>query len=396
MKNLLGDSLVANLQSILARFTGISQESIGKVLGPIAATVMGTLRQQKDEQGLDARGLTGLFESQKTNIASAMPAGLGSMLGNIPGLGDLTGMARGAASTATQASERAYHTAARTGEQAVDTGSSVLKWALPVAGVLLALGLVWWFFLREKPEVVTAPTSTTPTDRGPGTLSTTTSSTSFSNPEATLTAESTSFFRTATETVSSIKDAASAEAARPRLQELSKSLDTIKTGLGAVGAETRATITSTFQDSSGSLTAMLDKALNIPGVREKIGPLVQEIKTKLTSLTGSTGATGDAITGQANEVFQSATETFTSIKDAASAEAARPRLQELSKSLDTLKTGTQSIGADTRTAFQATVKSGTATLSRLIDRVLTIPGVKDKIGPLVEEIRTKLSGLTTS
>jgi hypothetical protein len=404
LKSLGGDSLLSGLSNALSRFTGISGGSIGSVIGSVVSAVLGTLNRQKQEMGLDARGLTGLLEGQKANIAAAMPSGIGSTLANIPGVGDVTNWARGAADTAARhgrdaadATYRATRDTAdatyRAGRDAADTGSSALKWLLPALGLLALAGLTYLLFFRDTGTPTAATTRPTErdvvADRG---TQPTTRTTTFSDPAAAITTQTNNLVSGATETFSQIKDAASAEAALPKLKDLSADLDKLKTGVASLGADARSSMATALKSTADKITPLIDKAMQIPGVKEKIGPTVNEIRTKLTDVANPAATT---ITTQANNFVGNATEAFAQIKDAASAEAALPKLKELSTSLDALKTGASALGADARSSMAAALKTAADKLTPMFDRVLRIPGVKEKIGPTVDEIRKKLTELTT-
>jgi hypothetical protein len=394
LKSLGGDSLLSGLSNALSRFTGISGGSIGSVIGSVVSAVLGTLNRQKQEMGLDARGLTGLLEGQKANIAAAMPTGLGSSLANVPGVGDVTNWARGAADTAARVGRDTADATYRTGRDAVETGSSAMKWLLPALGLLALGGLIWMLFFRDRgtQTVATSPPTerAVAADRG---TQPTTRTTAFSNPAEAITQQSSNFLTNATEAFAQIKDAASAEAALPKLKELSANLDTIKTGLSALGADAKTSTAAALKTAADKLTPMFDKALRMPGVKEKIGPVVEDIRKKLADI--STADPAAAITARATNFAESATEAFAQIKDAASAEAALPKLKELSANLDALKTGIGALGSDARASTVSALKSAADKLTPVFDKVMRIPGVKEKIGPTVDEIRKKLTELTT-
>jgi len=102
-----------------------------------------------------------------------------------------------------------------------------------------------------------------------------------------------------------------------------------------------------------------------------------------------------SLTGQVNDFFVSATNTFAGIKDVASAEAAVPKLRELSTRLDSMRVAMDQLPADARTRLVALVKDSSAKLMPTIDSVVAIPAVGDTIKPLIDELRRKLNGLVT-
>ena len=91
--------------------------------------------------------------------------------------------------------------------------------------------------------------------------------------------------------------------------------------------------------------------------------------------------------------FSKLTEASTGVKDAASAEASLPKLQDLDGKLDVAKTTMKEIGDAGQTSIKTLVKSAQGKLKELLDKVLAIPGVGDKIKAIVDSIMAKLTDL---
>ena len=100
-----------------------------------------------------------------------------------------------------------------------------------------------------------------------------------------LKTELTDTFSKLTETLTSVKDAQSAETALPTLQELEGKLDVVKTTMKDLGAAGKATISTVVKAAEGKLRDLIEKVLAIPGVGEKIKAVADSIKTKLTDLS---------------------------------------------------------------------------------------------------------------
>src|SRR6516162_1995301 len=101
--SLLGARDQSALASALGQFAGLGQAKSGSLLGMLAPIVMGTVAQQQGPRNLDASSMANLFASQKDNIASALPADFGKLLGGTNLLNALGGAARSTASAGTQA-----------------------------------------------------------------------------------------------------------------------------------------------------------------------------------------------------------------------------------------------------------------------------------------------------
>ena len=92
LSGIFGDK-VSGIISALASFSGMRESSASSLMSMAAPMFLGMLGKQVAADGLGASGLTNMLGSQKDSVAAAMPAGLGSLLGNIPGLGALGGLA---------------------------------------------------------------------------------------------------------------------------------------------------------------------------------------------------------------------------------------------------------------------------------------------------------------
>ena len=123
-QQLLGSLLGGNaggITSAISKFSGISNTSAGSLMAMAAPLIMAVLRNVQSSQGLNASGLASMLMGQKSNIAAALPPGLGSL----PGVGNLLSSAGSAA----------------TGAAA--TGGSVLKRWWPILAIAVAaIGLI--------------------------------------------------------------------------------------------------------------------------------------------------------------------------------------------------------------------------------------------------------------
>jgi hypothetical protein len=98
---------------------------------------------------------------------------------------------------------------------------------------------------------------------------------------------------------------------------------------------------------------------------------------------------GQEVTG----VFENATAALNDVTDAASAEAALPRLNEIDANLDRLGGLAGQLPAEGKSALAALVNGALPELEALITRVTEIPGVGDVIGPVANGLLDKLRAL---
>ncbi len=143
VQSLLGDKLGA-VANLIGSHAGVSSTSATSLLSLAGPLVMGAIAKHLGPGGVTASSLADLLNSQKHLVASALPAGLGNLVG-LPSLA-------GAASAATHAASSAV----------AETGSSVSKWLWPVVLGLLILGGIYWFMNRgAEPVKEAAATATT-------------------------------------------------------------------------------------------------------------------------------------------------------------------------------------------------------------------------------------------
>jgi hypothetical protein len=251
LDSILGGNLTGGLGGLLGKFSGLGSGVIGKLLGYLAPIIMGVIAKSLGGAGkLNPQGLSSFFAEQQQNISNAMPAGFS--LANIPGMGDVGAAMSKAADSAKQ-------------------GASTLSWLLPV--LLLGLAVALWLYYRDPPKI-TMPASTNVNEiikKGA---------------EATLGDDVKNFFSSATETFTGIKDAASAEAALPKLKELDEKVDGMKKAYGLVPEAGKAAIKTLLGDGLTKLKDLVAKITALPGVGEKIKPVVDGLMAKLTSITG--------------------------------------------------------------------------------------------------------------
>lgn len=248
LDKILGGGVLAGLGGLLSKFSGLGGDMMKKLLAYLAPLILGVIAKQFGGKA-SSQGLTQFFTEQKSNIASAMPAGLS--LSSLPGFGDIGASA----------------------EKALDTvkKSSPLVWMVPM--LVLALGvLAWLYFKRDEPVKLPGATDLAKNiAKGAGTS---------------LTDSINTFFTSTTESLSGIKDAASADAALPKLKELSGQVDEMKKGFALVPDAGKAAIKTLLGTNLEKLKVIVDKLLAMPGVGEKLKPILEPLMAKLASFTG--------------------------------------------------------------------------------------------------------------
>ena len=104
---------------------------------------------------------------------------------------------------------------------------------------------------------------------------------------------------------------------------------------------------------------------------------------------------GDVNVGQqVTDVFNNATTALNGMTDAASAEAAVPKLNEINDSLTELGGLAGQLPAEGKTALAALVSGQLPNLEALIAKVTALPGVGDVIKPVTDTMLQRLRALT--
>lgn len=97
---------------------------------------------------------------------------------------------------------------------------------------------------------------------------------------------------------------------------------------------------------------------------------------------------------QVTDSISSVRSTLNGITDAASAQAALPRLQAATSQIDKVSGMSAQLSEGQRKMLAGLVTPGMSTLNQLFDRVLAIPGVAEVIKPTIDALRAKLVTLT--
>lgn len=249
LDKLLGGGLLGSLGGLIGKFSGLGGGIVQKLLAYLAPLIMGVIAKQLGGKPT-ASGLSQFFSEQQKNITSAMPAGFS--LAGIPGLGDVGASVQQAADT-------------------VKKGASQLTWLLPL--LLIACGIAAYFYFRPDPRTM-LPSSTELAKNIAKTA------------EAGLSDNLTAFFTSATDTFNGIKDAATADAALPKLKELDGQVDGFKKTFNLVPEAGKTAIKALLATGIQKLKDVVAKITALPGVGDKIKPVVDSLMAKLAGITG--------------------------------------------------------------------------------------------------------------
>ena len=262
--SLLGGNLPA-LINVLSKFSGIGADALKSLLSYLAPLILSMIAAQMKGKNMTPAGLGGFFDDQKSNIQAALPAGFSL-----------------ASTPAPQASPSA-------------AASGMPGWLLPLAALVL-LGIAAWYFLGSQPDIqpggMEPPVVTDPAavpDPTPTTIPAPTPAEPKApvDPNAPIpTADEVTksldeVFTTATQTLTSVKDAETAEAAVPKLEGLTAKIDSIKALWERLPAFPKATVTKATSERLSNFKTLVGKTLELPGVGDKLKPVLDALVAKL-------------------------------------------------------------------------------------------------------------------
>lgn len=291
--SLFGDSTASVVSNVVGKFAGLDAKSSSGLMGVATQMIMGGLAKEKASGGLDASGLASLLSAQKSNVASAMPAGLGSLLAAAPGLASSFSGFSSAAASSTAAAREATQSVNRMATNAAEGSGN--KW---IAG-LVALALIgggYWYFTQSKAPVTTTTTTTTTdtTTTQPATGGTTTTTDTTTTQPAvapSLVVDGVDVGKAATDALAGlttalggVTDATTAQAAVTTLQAAPATVDGLIAQVAKLSPEQKAAFAPVLAPAITSLQAAVTKAMAIPGVGDILKPVIEPLMAKIVLL----------------------------------------------------------------------------------------------------------------
>jgi hypothetical protein len=270
LSSLFGDGMVNSVVGMVSRASGLSGDTIRKLLSYLAPMVMGKVASAWKAKGATPQALTNLLSEQRHNIAEAMPAGIS--LAEIPGWSTV---------------KVATATTAETGRRAAATAgaatSSAASWAIPLLIGALALFMLW-SYMRNRPEeaaVVNSPAQTT--------QEVTAQKPVVPGEAVAIDVDGVNdklkdIFTKAGDAFREISDATSAEAAKPKLEELSRQLDDAKKMMISLPEAGITSIRQMADSQIASLKEPAEKTLETPGLSAEAKSLINKLLEKLDEL----------------------------------------------------------------------------------------------------------------
>ena len=196
-------------------------------------------------------------------------------------------------------------------------------------------------------------------------------------------------FTSATSALGGIRDAASAQAALPKLEALDARIDGIRDVLDKLPPAGQAALGQLVGKEQTPIREQAAEIVAMPDVSDEVKLKLVDITSKLRGLNLA------QVSQDATGIFTTLTGTLSGFKDVASAEAALPRLQEVSGKLDDLKRVQTHMSPGGQSMLAKIIAAARGPLDRLIAQVLTTLGADAAVvKPVLDEIVGKLTGLS--
>ncbi len=346
--SLIGGDGVSAIAGVLGSHAGADSRAASSVMGLIGPAVLGVVGQQDPKTWMEPGGIASLFAGQKDAIAAAMPAGLagalgaaglsnvlgqglaGSLRGAVAGAaGAAQGMAQSAAGAAQGMAQSAAHAAgsaaasardaaagaadaARRGAgqaaqsvsgaadkaaaQARQAASSGLPSWVWIVAVALAAALAWWAFSgRSVEQAATSAKQTAQNAAGQAAQSASNAANQAAQTAANAAGQAaqgaaeagkqaSAALAALTASLSSVTDAASANAALPKLREAAGQVDKLGALVNGLPADAKKTIAGPIAAALPSLRQLIEKVLAMAGVGDVLRPVVAPMLDKLDAL----------------------------------------------------------------------------------------------------------------
>ncbi len=297
--SLLGGGAMGGLASAVAGLTGIGGKSSSGLLGLLAPIVMGIIKRKLfggSGFSQNASGLMGLLNDQQSNIQAAMPSGFSDQLQSSGFMDQISQLGGGAANAVTSAAGNVADAAGNAASSAANTvgnaagsaadaagdaaasGGGMIKKILPIA-IVVALALFAWKYFTGGSAPDASDTVSSAVDAAKDAMP------SIDVDGTDVGAEFGSIFSSATSTIEGITDVDSAKAAIPAFGDITGKVDGLSGLWDKVPEAGRGQLGSMVSDNIGKITPMLDKAQEIPGVGDVLGPVTGPLLEKLMAFT---------------------------------------------------------------------------------------------------------------
>jgi hypothetical protein len=255
--SLVGPGTLSILVAALSKFSNLDTGSTKSLLSTLLPLIIGVISSHFKGKPVDSSSVTDFFKQQASNITAAIPPGLS--LAEIPGASALK-------------------------SAATDTASGIPSWVYALVG-LAVLGMLGWYLYSQgpqeaepKPEPVPAP-NVAPVAKPVDVPTLKPDSDIVDVPD-----QLSKVYTSAIEYLTSVKDVPTAESATSKLQGLDATIERLKPLIDTLPKSAKTAIGAVQTKYLGQLKDLVAKVLAIPGVGEKLKPLVDGLISKLSSI----------------------------------------------------------------------------------------------------------------
>ncbi len=291
LSGLFGGGTLDTMAQTIGKFAGIGEGTSKSLLGMLGPVVLGALGQQQRGMGLDASGLASLLTSQKDQIARAMPSGLSDQLSAAGLIDGATGSLRSGAAAASAAGGRIAEASERTISGAGQTASALAsrttasQWPYWLVAALVLGGLAWFALGRSGEDTVAQVSPPATTRTAPGTVGL--APTDLTVGGMNLANQINSSVSSIGAVLPGITDAASAQAALPKIKEATAQLNEVSSRAAQLSPEGKSTLVKLIVAATPTINQMCDKVLATPGAGDIAKPAIDELRGKLDALARS-------------------------------------------------------------------------------------------------------------
>jgi hypothetical protein len=288
LSGLFGGGTLDTMAQSIGKFAGVDAGAGKSMLAMLAPVVLGALGQQQRSAGLDASGLASLLGSQKAQIAAAIPSGLADHLSAAGLIDSATGTLRSGAAAASAAGSRVAGAAERTvtgASQAAyaTTSTAASQWPYWLGALAILAGLAWFALGRQGNQTAELPAPPTQ----PATATVGMAPANLTVGGVNLANQVNSSVGTLKSVLPGITDAASAEAALPKLQEATVQLNDVSKLAAKLSPEGKSALAKVIVAATPAIDQMCDKVLATPGVGAVAKPSIDALRGSLAELSRS-------------------------------------------------------------------------------------------------------------
>jgi hypothetical protein len=288
LSGLFGGGTLDTMAQTIGKFAGMDGSSSKSLLGMLGPVIIGALGQHQRSAGLDASGLASLLGSQKEQIAAAIPSGLADQLSAAGLIDRAAGGVRSGAAAASAAGNRIAGASERTvagASQAAyaTTRTAMSQWPYWLVGLVVLGGLGWFALGRPAGDTVAELPRPAATQPATGTVGMAPSDLTIGG--VNLANQVNSSVGTLSSVLPTITDAASAQAALPKLRQATAQLDEVSNLATKLTPEGKSDLAKLVAAATPTINQMCDKVLAAPGVGDIAKPAINELRGRLDTLS---------------------------------------------------------------------------------------------------------------